>query len=569
MADLSPLAFNSIVAAVGLLLYLFVWRVTRDLPPAAKVFSRLGLAVVAIAPFVLSIFFGAQTPDRTAMGRPAPSDSMPGGGAGSSNTRPSVQGGAPASASPEPQASKPSSVTPQQEQAAAEQHARRREAELEARRQAEAAARMAAERAARDIAGASGASAPREYARPPSAPAAAAPPSPSVATAPGSAPRASDDASAPPGAPRGFTKSAPRIGAAAPSATPAIEPPADYDIVPVFYGTDRGSKQIAARVQYDSERAKRLELGRAMVTVPKSHEMPNIERPWVYRIPLTNIVIYQEAEDPKRHFTMQDVKALTRDEFLALVKARLAAANRFKDHAVVFVHGFNTTFDYAVYRTAQLAYDLRFDGAPFVYSWPSKGQLGLQDYNYDRGSAEQSAPYLTEFLTLVSQSTGAKKVSVIAHSMGNLAVMRVLRDLKDAAPQGVEISQLIMAAPDVDRDLFENLARGVKDVAKGATLYASSNDWALEASKRLDGVPRAGDVPEGGPLVLAGIDTIDVTAISTEIFGLKHSGYAEKTALVQDIERILETGQRPPVSRLPSLETIASPRGPYWRYPKP
>ena len=206
--------------------------------------------------------------------------------------------------------------------------------------------------------------------------------------------------------------------------------------MPVFYGTDRDSKPTDKRMNYDFDRAKRLELGRAMVTVPKVHEVPNIERPWVYRIPLTNIVIYQESEDPKRHFTMQEVKALSRDDFLGLVRARLAASSRFKDHALVFIHGFNTTFDFGVYRAAQMSYDLKFDGAPFIYSWPSKGQIGLQDYGYDRGSAEQAEPYLKEFLQLVARESGAKTISIIAHSMGNLLLLPVLREPEERRAAG-------------------------------------------------------------------------------------------------------------------------------------
>ena len=342
----------------------------------------------------------------------------------------------------------------------------------------------------------------------------------------------------------------------------------DYDVVPVFYGTDRGAQAGDKRVNYDSNRAKRLELGRAMVTVPKAHEVPNIERPWVYRIPLTNVVIYQETEDPKKHFTMQEVKALSKDEYLALIRERLATSKKFKDHAVVFIHGFNTTFDFAVYRAAQMAYDLQFDGAPFVYSWPSKGQLGLQDYGYDRGSAEQAEPYLKEFLSLVTRETGAKSVSIIAHSMGNLVLLPVLRELKNSAPAGVEISQIILAAPDVDRDRFENLAAEIKSYAKGTTLYVASNDWALELSKRLAGsVARAGDMPLTGPLLIPGIDTIDITATSSDMFSLHHSGYAEKTALLNDIQLIIQTGERPPEMRVPILQKITTDKGVYWRYP--
>ena len=67
-------------------------------------------------------------------------------------------------------------------------------------------------------------------------------------------------------------------------------------------------------------------------------------------------------------------------------------SKNYKDHALVFVHGFNTTFDNALFRTAQIAYDLKFDGAPFVYSWPSQGQVGFQDYSYDRESTGQAEP---------------------------------------------------------------------------------------------------------------------------------------------------------------------------------
>jgi esterase/lipase superfamily enzyme len=279
-------------------------------------------------------------------------------------------------------------------------------------------------------------------------------------------------------------------------------------------------------------------------------------------------VIYTEAEDPKKHFTLQEMKALSEAEFLDLVKTRLGTSSAFKDHAIVFVHGFNTTFDNAVYRTAQISYDLKFDGVSALYSWPSKGQSGLQDYGYDRDSAGQAEPYFKQFLELVIQKSGAKSLSVIAHSMGNQLLLPVLKDLKNSMPPGVQLSQIILAAPDVDRDRFEIMANDIKSFAKGVTMYAASNDRALNASMRLaGGVPRAGDVPTTGPLVIAGVDTIDVTQTSTDFFALNHSGYAEKSALLADIQLIIQTGERPPEKRVPILERVPTPKGDYWRYP--
>jgi esterase/lipase superfamily enzyme len=337
----------------------------------------------------------------------------------------------------------------------------------------------------------------------------------------------------------------------------------EWDVVPVFYGTDRAETPSEGRVSYGSDRGRRLDLGRALVTVPKLHQVPNIERPWALHIPYFDVVVYQEAEDPKQHFTLKEVKRLPRDEFLSLVRERLLASSRFRDHALVFVHGFNTSFDNALYRTAQIAYDLQFDGAPFLYSWPSGGNLG--SYTYDRESAEGAEPHLRSFLDTVIKETGAKSVSVIAHSMGNQALLNVLRDL-NSPPPGVLISQIILAAPDVGADNFVNLAQRIAGLSGGTTLYAASNDRALLASRNFWRGPRAGEIPVGGPVIVQGIDTIDVTGASTDIFALNHSGYAQNIELLTDVGRLIEQGVRPPSDRFDKLKAVTSANGSYWRY---
>jgi esterase/lipase superfamily enzyme len=139
--------------------------------------------------------------------------------------------------------------------------------------------------------------------------------------------------------------------------------------------------------------------------------------------------------------------------------------------------------------------------------------------------------------------------------------------LRNAKPASVQISQIILAAPDVDRDNFENIAAEIQGLAKGVTLYAASNDRALQVSRNFyGGIPRAGDVPPAGPLVLSGIDTIDVTTASTDSLSLNHSGYAENNHLLEDIGRLIQTGTRPPNVRTPSLQEVDTAKGAYWRY---
>lgn len=350
------------------------------------------------------------------------------------------------------------------------------------------------------------------------------------------------------------------------SPPPPPPPPAasaeQWDVVPVFYGTDRARVDTPTRIDYGDARGRRLELGQALVTVPKSHTEPQIERPWSFRIPFTGIEIGQ-SEDPKDHFTMKEISALSEADFLARVGARLSASSRYEKHALVFVHGFNTTFDFAVYRTAQMSYDLKFDGAAFTYSWPSGG--GVLNYTYDRESSGQSQPFLKDFLKLVLEKSGAKAVSIVAHSMGNQLVLPVLKDLRAAKPEGVVFHEIILAAPDVDRDNFENIAKEIQGLAKGVTLYASKNDKALAISRNVNGgVARAGDVPAEGPLVLGGVDTIDVTQVSTDSLGLNHSGYAENNDLLADVRVVIQQGIRPPEKRLPSTKVLTSPKGTYW-----
>jgi esterase/lipase superfamily enzyme len=145
-------------------------------------------------------------------------------------------------------------------------------------------------------------------------------------------------------------------------------------------------------------------------------------------------------------------------------------------------------------------------------------------------------------------------------------LLDVLKDMKSSAPEGVVISQVILAAPDVDADTFADLAQAIKGLAKGVTLYASANDRALIVSRRFWGNYRAGDVPAGGPLVLPGIETIDVTAASMDAFAINHSGYAQNNELLKDIGELIETGVHPPDKRGLKPKLVTTQKGAYWRY---
>ncbi|MBI1384031.1 MAG: alpha/beta hydrolase [Rhizobiales bacterium] len=349
---------------------------------------------------------------------------------------------------------------------------------------------------------------------------------------------------------------------------PAPEP---FETVRVFFGTDRADAPVersgVMSVGYGSERGRRLALGAANVTVPSTvHQAGEVERP--FELTILGVTIYREKEDPAKHFTIADIATMSPDEFVAAVNAKLAGSRHYEGHAIVFVHGYNVAFDSALYRTAQIAYDLGFDGAPFLYSWPSNGSLG--SYESDQNNSEQAERYLREFIDLVLQRTNARHVSFIAHSMGNKPLLKVLKEMQIAAEvrSDLKVNQIILAAPDIDRDVFADLVAEVAPLGQGVTLYASANDRAMVASRAYaGGIPRAGDISELGPVLEQGLDTIDVSAQSTAVLALNHSTYAEKSDLLADIGRLILEGVRPPRQRTPALEEKELDRRIYWRFP--
>ncbi|OYW52370.1 MAG: hypothetical protein B7Y80_19640 [Hyphomicrobium sp. 32-62-53] len=341
----------------------------------------------------------------------------------------------------------------------------------------------------------------------------------------------------------------------------------DFDIVTVFWGTNRrsGSPSANSRPTFVAQNAKTLSLGFAHVTIPRvDRERGSIQRPW--RIASVQL----EREDPKKHFTIGDLKVLDTSSFITTSDAILSRSKRFKDEAFIFIHGYNTGFDDAIYRTAQIAFDLEFDGVPYLFSWPSNGSL--TGYLHDKDAADSSRRQLLEFVRLVSDRTQAKRIHLIAHSMGTRLLTEALREVRpsDSTKSLPKIHQIVLAAPDIDVNVFEELADAIKRAGMGVTLYASSNDKALLTSKKAAlGRVRAGDVPPEGPIVITGIDTIDISDAGFEtLWGLNHTTFAERS-LLTDLHVLLKSGTHPPDKRMPIYKRVDRPAGgAYWRYVK-
>ena len=334
--------------------------------------------------------------------------------------------------------------------------------------------------------------------------------------------------------------------------------------VQLFFGTDREHVDEDGDLTFTGDRARELKLGSVIVTVPKTHDLGEIERPASY---LFGLITFSERDD--KHIVMRAPALLSRDEFAADLR-EIVNRSEGRKQAFVFVHGFNVTFDQAAWRTAQIAYDLEFDGAATFYSWPSAGKI--DQYVYDQDSARQARDTLQEFLGLVRSESGAEIVHLIGHSMGTNPLMEAVARMWDRGrdvEQGPLFNQVILAAADIDRDVFFDLAKQVNGAADAFTLYASKKDVALKASGLVHGgVPRIGHVPkDGSPVVREPVDTIDATLLNTNFFALGHSDYAEHAELMTDIGKLFLDGTRPPDARTENMTPMPGDGElPYWVY---
>jgi esterase/lipase superfamily enzyme len=239
---------------------------------------------------------------------------------------------------------------------------------------------------------------------------------------------------------------------------------------------------------------------------------------------------------------VQQITRQERDAFFADIQKTLQAARESGEtpHALFFLHGYNVTFEGAAIRAAQIGYDLKSPATAF-FSWPSRGSVAA--YPADEASIEASERSITDFLIEFTANCGAEKIHVIAHSMGNRGLLRALQRIAaNAETRGkVKFGQVFLAAPDVDRDLFLDLARLYPDHAERTTLYASDADLPVHLSSKFHDAPRAGYYT---PYTVApGVDTLAVPDFDLDLLG--HSYFAQAEALLHDIYDLMRHNQAP------------------------
>jgi TRAP-type C4-dicarboxylate transport system substrate-binding protein/pimeloyl-ACP methyl ester carboxylesterase len=218
---------------------------------------------------------------------------------------------------------------------------------------------------------------------------------------------------------------------------------------------------------------------------------------------------------------------------IALVSSQINSYKR----ALIFIHGFDTSFGEALRRAAGIAYDYRYKGIIIVWAWPSDGSIG--SYFFDEDSSTWTTPHFIDFLRALHYKNPKLHFDLLAHSMGARILLRALYELRG---EKIPIDSIIFAAPDEARDIFEQSIVKTGHVATLQTLYGSEYDRALSISRYLHSpqgmpIPRAGD---GGSsiLIIKNVESIDTSELHADFIG--HSYVFDVPEAVVDVQKLVD-----------------------------
>jgi esterase/lipase superfamily enzyme len=250
-------------------------------------------------------------------------------------------------------------------------------------------------------------------------------------------------------------------------------------------------------------------------------------------------------------------------DIAASVRDRLSRAGRFPGQALLYVHGYNNSFDEAVKRAAMIAFDLDFDGATFVFTWPSLQRSWL--YGADRKRARLAVPFLVEMLANIGRELPEVKLHIFAHSTGAEITLNALNYLanRPADVRRPKLGELILAHADAKPSTLARVLPAIKQLAVRVTSYSSDQDVAMLASRwlRFGMSHRIG----GRPVYLPGVDAIDTSGLGMQR-DLNHNVFVRNPLVFGDINLLMATAERPPDRRTPLFQKVATSKGVHWAY---
>jgi esterase/lipase superfamily enzyme len=301
----------------------------------------------------------------------------------------------------------------------------------------------------------------------------------------------------------------------------------------VWYGTNRKpcDKHDAGKGFLNEPDSGATHYGRCLVAIPRTHVFGSVGTPWWKR--------WARLEFTNDRLRVVHIdKAPNATDFFSDLRQSLTGSDR---QVLLYLHGYNVSFNDAAVRAAQIGFDLKIKGVTTLFSWPSCGRV--IDYLADSDRIAASEAAIAAFLARMANTVANADLHVIAHSMGNRGLARAIERILAKASRnlGFRLGHIVLAAPDIEVALFSDLASVYPTISRRTTMYVSARDKALELSKWIQQSHRAGYTPP--VTVVSGIDTVEVTAMDLTLLG--HGYYAEADGVLRDIYDLINFDASP------------------------
>ena len=293
-------------------------------------------------------------------------------------------------------------------------------------------------------------------------------------------------------------------------------------MVQVFIASTREGEKGAASQKSASEG---LHYALATMTLPPSHQAGAIESPmW-------------GSANAKDHIVLAGERNLDPDEFRAEFASHVSGRIGVNRDVLVYVHGFNTSFEESRLRAAQIVADSHFGGVPVLFTWPTKAQVF--GYVSDKDSAMASRDALQDALTEISATPGVGKIHILAHSMGGWLAMEALRQAALSGHRDLDghLGEVMLASPDIDVEVFDSQMAKIRPA--DVTVFATANDRALSLSSALaQSRQRVGAINPANPedrarIEAAGAKVYDLSSASAGL--IDHDAYAVAPDVLRSI----------------------------------
>ncbi|MFZ2101950.1 MAG: alpha/beta hydrolase [Oricola sp.] len=303
--------------------------------------------------------------------------------------------------------------------------------------------------------------------------------------------------------------------------------------VPILVATTRASTADPG-VLYSGERGPAIDMNEIVVSIPPDANREIGEVQWPKKLP----------PDPVRDFATVSVSAVPD---VRAAESWFLAHRTPNRRLLIFVHGFNNRYESAVYRFGQIVHDSRMEATPVLFTWPSRGSLFA--YGYDKESTNYSRSALELVLTTAAEHPEVGEITVLAHSMGTWLTVEALRQMairRGSVPKKIE--NVILAAPDLDVDVFRQQLADMGPDRPEFTVFVSDDDRALKVSRRISGnVDRLGAIDISDPRYQAMLEREEILVLDlTKLRAgdrLNHSKYADSPEVVRLLGERLIAGQ--------------------------